>query len=185
MPAPIEMQRARWAHWAEQLHAVYSVDADKHTEQLEVYPVGFGSDYAESLSTTIDVPFSLKPPCRLEMAGRCLIAVLTQTAYPQEALLARAGGSIVLTGTIKRDGAVAGLRVVNTDIKPEVEEESLAKAALQNLEKWQFDAADRDDPLRITYSYAIETSLSPGTPAQVDWDLPNQVIIRAPPPEGR
>lgn len=183
LPAPIETQHAQWTKWADELHAEYIFDADKREERLNVYPVGFGSPDAESLSTTIDLHASARPSCHLQMEGRCLMAVLKAPAYSHEALDAEAAGAILLSGTIERDGAVSGLRVVSAHLKPSEEKDSLVNAALRSLESWRFDAAAREDQIRITFSYAIDTSLPHGAPVQVKWDLPNRVKIRARPPD--
>jgi TonB family protein len=163
--------------WRTHLHALYSFDAAKHEESLKILPLGY--ETAPTLVTTIDLPLATTPHCHMEIRDRCLMAVLKEITYPQAALKANASGKVVLTGTINRDGRVRSLRVAEADVNPSDERESLAKAALQNLRTWQFDAPEYDDPIRITYSYTIDKSLLHGGVTLVEWDLPNQVIVRA------
>lgn len=177
-PTPIEISRVWWAQWARQLHAGYFRDTEKHEEYLQLMPLGFEDD---SSSTKVVLPASGKPHCQLEVDDRCLTAVDDIIAYPKDALTAKASGSVVLTGTIKRDGRVSGLRVVETKVDGHEGEDSLVNAARQNLMRWQFDAAGSDAAIRITYSYVIDASLVGDGEPEVYWALPKGITIRASP----
>ena len=171
----------RWHKWAKELHAAYSFDADKHKENLEIMPMGFGT--APILRTMLDLPLPAAPHCRLEIQNRCLMAAMEQISYPQEALKKRATGVVVLTGVIRRDGQCAGLHLQETDVKAGEDTEWLVNVAFQDLRTWQFDAADRDDAVRVTYSFAVDASLPRGVAPQVEWVSPSQVKVRANPSE--
>jgi TonB family protein len=178
---PVEGRPPRWAEWARQLHATYSFDGPKREESLDIIPLGYES--GPSLDTRITLPLGATPHCRVQIQGRCLKAVLRQNTYPAEALKAKASGKVVLTGRIGADGSVAGIQVIEAGVNPGEEKDVLANAALQNLVGWQFDAGQGENPIRITYSYAIDVSLSPGSQPQMQLDLPNRVMIRGNPPE--
>ncbi|MGP8176260.1 MAG: energy transducer TonB [Terracidiphilus sp.] len=171
----------RWHEWAKELHATYSFDADKHEETIEIIPMGFIAD--PSLDTSLDLPLAAKPHCRLEIQNRCLMAAVEKITYPQSALEARASGVIVLAGTVDRDGRVTGLHLAEADVIPGEEKKRLVNAALHDLETWQFDAGAHADPIRITYSFAVDSSLPRGVVPQVQWASPNEVTVRANPPE--
>lgn len=59
-------------------------------------------------------------------------------------------------------------------------ESILASAAIQNLSSWRLEPGPRDEPIQITYSYAIDNSLRHTDGMQVQWNLPNAVSIRIP-----
>jgi len=108
---------------------------------------------------------------------------MEQISYPQEALKKRATGVVVLTGVIRRDGQCAGLHLQETDVKAGEDTEWLVNVAFQDLRTWQFDAAERDDAVRVTYSFAVDASLPRGVAPQVEWVSPSQVKVRANPSE--
>jgi len=178
---PVEGYPPRWPEWAKELHAIYSFEADKHEESLDIMPLGYNT--GPSLTTKIDLPFAAEPRCRLEMQNRCLIAAVEKITYPQEALKTRASGVIALTGAIERDGRVTGLHVAEADVKPGEEKEWLVNAALHDLKTWQFDAGGHADPIQIIYSFAVDSSLPRGAVPEVQCVLPNTVKVRANPPE--
>lgn len=171
----------KWPEWAKEVHAMYSFDADKHEESLEIWPVGFTS--APSLDTTVNLPLAGARHCRLEIQNRCLMAAMEKITYPQGAPPTRASGTVALVGLIRRDGRVTGLRVAEVDVRPAQEKGRLANAALNDLETWQFDAGGHDDPIRIVYSFAIDAALPRGVAPEVRWVSPNEVEVRANPPE--
>jgi hypothetical protein len=75
---------------------------------------------------------------------------------------------------ITRSGKVDHVRVVKA--------ESIApNEAVHNLSSWRREPGARDEPIQITYSYAIDNSLRPTDRMQVEWALPNSVSIRIPP----
>ena len=174
---PVEGYLPKWPGWAKQVHAIYSFDANKHEESLDILPMGYNT--APSLLTRIDLPLAAVPNCRLETQNRCLMVAMEKTTYPQDALRASAEGSIVLTGSIKRNGRVTRIKVSETDVRPSDEGKTLMKTAIQDLKTWQFDTGGHDDPLRITYSYTIDTSLADRGASHVQWVPPDQVSVRA------
>lgn len=178
---PVEGYPRRWPEWAKALHAIYSFDADRNEESLDIVPMGYNT--GPSLATTIALPVVAAPQCRLEIQSRCLMAAMEKITYPKEALRMRASGRIVLVGTIGRDGRVTDLHVAEAGVKPDEEKGQLVNAALQDLKTWQFDAAGRDDPIRIIYSFAIDTSRARGSVPGVLWVSPNQVKVRTGPPQ--
>jgi TonB family protein len=178
---PVEGYPPRWPKWAKELHAIYSFDADKHEESLDILPLGYNT--GPSLVSRIDLPPSTPPRCRVEIQNRCLIAAAEKITYPREALKSRASGVIVLKAAIGRDGRVTGLRVAEANVQPSEEKARLANATLQDLKGWRFDAAGHNDPIQITYAFAIDASLARGGVPEVHWVSPSRLEIRANPPE--
>jgi hypothetical protein len=171
----------RWHEWAKALRAMYSFDLEKREESIEVLPMGFNT--APSLLTTIDLQLGRAPHCRLEIQNRCLLAAMEKITYPQGAVKTGASAVIVLTGSIAPDGRVMRLVVAQADVKPAAERSQLVNAALEDLKAWRFDAGPHDDAIRITYSFAVDTSLPRGVEPRVRWVSPDQVTVRASPPE--
>jgi Gram-negative bacterial TonB protein C-terminal len=166
-----------WAKWARQLHASYFFNAEKREEYLEILPLGYKGP--PSNNSRIDLPLVAAPHCRLELSARCVIA-LDGIDYPPGALQSATSGSITLQGTIARGGRVHGVHLVQSDVNLREGESLLVNAAIQNLSTWRVDPAPREDAIRVIYSYVIA---SPGEQADVQFELPNQVVIRARRPE--
>jgi outer membrane biosynthesis protein TonB len=114
------------------------------------------------------------------MQDRCLMAVVEQIAYPEEALEGRTSGTVTLTGRIEKDGGVAAIRVMN-DLGASRGDDALVHAAAKNLGSWQFDRGMTDDAMQVTYSYDIDTSLPLGIKTHVEWKLPEGIMIRGNP----
>ncbi len=157
-----------------QLHARYVFSAERREEYVEIMPAGVTSTRSQQPYTTrIDLPVATQLHCQLEIYSRCLIA-LQQFPYPAELLKGKPSGSVTLTGTITRTGKVDHIRVVKA--------ESIAPSGvIQNLSSWHLEPGPRDEPIQITYSYAIDNSLRHTDGMQVQWALPNAVTIRIPP----
>jgi Gram-negative bacterial TonB protein C-terminal len=161
--------RAALAH----LHARYNFFAETHEEYIEIIPAGVTSAHSQQpYETRIDLPVASPIRCQLEMHGRCLIA-LQQFPYPAKLLKGKPSGSVTLGGTITRAGKVDHIRLVRA-------ESISASAAIQNLASWRLEPGPRDEPIQITYSYAIDDSLRKMDGMQVQWALPNAVSIRIP-----
>jgi TonB family protein len=160
-----------------QMHAEYSFDVDKHEDYVEIMPTGAfpGSSFPRPgpFSTKIDLPASFPPHCQLEIDNRCLIA-LESPSYPDQAQKRKASGTVALAARITRTGKVDRIRVVRAESISE-------SAAIQNLASWRLEPGPRDEPLRITYSYAIDNSLRHTDGMQIQWALPNAVSITIPP----
>ena len=160
-----------------QMHAEYRYDADKHEEYVEIMPMAAfpgGSSFGPgSFSTRIDLPVTTTPHCQLEVYSRCVMA-LQQLPYPAEMLKQKPSGSVTLAATITRAGTVGHVRVVKA-------ESIAANQAVQNLSSWRLEPGPHDEPIQITYSYAIDNSLRHMDGMQVHWALPHDVSIRIPP----
>ncbi|MBI2678160.1 MAG: energy transducer TonB [Candidatus Koribacter versatilis] len=145
-----------WNAWARHQHASYLLEPDKK-EYLYISPFGFKVvDF--SLDTKIDLPVATRPKCRLETAGRCLMAVLGEIKrYPESALKHATVGRVTLSAVIERDGSTSHVTVKDADVRPIERKELLTSAAMQNLKTWQFDASDQESPIQIDYSYVIDT----------------------------
>jgi hypothetical protein len=156
------------------LHARYNFFAETHEEYIEILPAGVISTHSKQpYETRIDLPVETTPHCKLEIDGRCLIA-LQQFPYPADLLKWQPSGSVTLAATITRAGKVDHIRVVKA-------ESISASAAVQNLTSWRLEPGPRDESIQITYSYAIDNSLRRMDGMQVQWALPNAVSIRIPP----
>jgi TonB family protein len=165
----------------DELHAVYDYDRDRHKERLEILPEGERG--AESLKTTLDIPTGSSYHCRLEMGGRCLLS-LERPDYPAAASKARASGRVVLTGIIGLDGRIRRIRAEDSDASVAEERKAMENEARQNLSTWRLDARPREDPVRITYSYQFMSHPTRiGWTRSVEYELPNQVVIRIGEPE--
>jgi TonB family protein len=176
-----ECDSAACVKWPDELHAIYDYERDKHTEGLEILPEGARG--AESLKTTLDIPTGSNYHCRLEMGGRCLLS-LERPNYPAVASKARASGRVVLTGIIGRDGRIRRIRAEDADASADDERKAMENEARQNLSTWRLDAKPREDPVRITYSYRFMSRPTRiGWTRSVEYELPNQVVIRIGEPE--
>jgi len=166
--------------WVGQLHGFYSYNAEKQDEHLDIRP--FGSDFEGGPDDTkIILPNTGTPRCRLEVSGRCLLA-LEHIIYPDEALTKSMAGTVVLGGLIERSGEITGIEALEIRVQPTEREETLVDEAIRNFKTWRLEPSSRKDRVRITYSYVID----PGLPvpsgyrkfARAQMELPNQVTIR-------
>jgi TonB family protein len=174
-----ECDSAACVNWPFQLHAVYDFERHGHREGLEILPFGAGS--SESLNTILDIPIGSSSHCHLQMNGRCLLS-LEWPDYPAVASKAGASGSVVLTGTIGRDGRIGRIRAEGSGGSASDGRRALENEARQNLSTWRLDARPHEDPIRITYSYVI-TGLPARLVQPVEYQLPNQVVIRVGEPD--
>lgn len=164
--------------WLSHLHGSYSYDMDKHEEFVDIRP--FGSDAEGPNDTRIDLPANARVHlCRLEVSGRCLLA-LARVNYPELALAGAVSGAVTLSASIGRSGKVTGITVIDNHVIPLEQKDVLVNDALQNLKTWQFESSSKDDHLRITYSYVRD---APTVPKHQHWQvdvrfaLPNQIEI--------
>jgi hypothetical protein len=172
-PGPVEAARRD--------HAEYSFDPDqKPEERLLIKPEGFLGEFS-----AVDLSGVAPHRCKieLELQNRCIMLAATSATYPQEALKMKASGTIMLTATIGRDGGIKDIRVADTHVAPDKARDFLVDAARQDLSTWRIDAADHDDPLRVTYSFVIDPSRPRGVEQIIRWTPPNQVEVRANVPE--
>jgi hypothetical protein len=161
----------RSTNWSLENHALYSYDADKHEEYVTIMPLG----QTRLFETKINLPAVSTPPCTLEMAGRCLLA-LSKIEYPWDALKTHVSGAVTLEAEIARDGTITAVKSAGAGPSGQ-EQASLINAAIQNLKSWRFETASRRDALRIVYSFTIDTSGTLGQPS-LQFDLPDKVEIR-------
>lgn len=169
-----------FSFWVRQLHGFYSYNADTHEEYVELRP--FGADVGGGpYDTRIDLPVTGIPRCRLEFSGRCVLA-LDPIYYPDEALTQGISGGVLLAGLISKSGEIRNIKISETSVKPLGQSQILADDAVRNLKTWRLEAARREEPIQIKYSYVIDPSLPmpQGYRRQVESQLalPNQVTIR-------
>jgi len=115
------------------------------------------------------------------MDGRCLL-LLEWPGYPDAAWKAKASGMVVLTGIIGRDGRIRRIRAEASGGGASEGRKALENEARRNLSTWRLDARPHEDPVRITYSYVI-TGHATRLGWAVEYQLPNQVVIRVGEPE--
>ena len=173
---PVEGYQPGWPASGQHLHAMYLLNHKNEEESLDILPLGYQAP--PSVNTTIKLPLATDPNCKLQIQGRCLMAVLRPIVYPEEALKKRASGKITLAATIDSRGRVVNAKVVEADRTPAGQQQILANAATQNFESWQFNQGADAQAIQITYSYTIDPSLSPALHTDVKWELPSQIIIR-------
>jgi hypothetical protein len=164
---PLWVEDISWTR--RELRGLYVLDRENGEEYFSITP--FGVMGADIYNTRIDFPFDGGPHCRLEVANRCLFA-LDVIEYPADALTARASATVVLIGSISRDGFVQPTVVSSAD--------AFGRSADSNVRTWWFEPASREDSFRITYSYEIDATLEPGE-SRAEFSLPDRVTIRANP----
>lgn len=180
----IPVSFALWYQWGSQYHAAYSWDGDKK-ELFYISP--FGDHVADyPFYWQLDVPLSGSPRCAVEMMGRCLMAVGERISYPQAAVKNRIFGKVTLVGVIERNGSVSRVEVKSADIRPADSKELLTKAAIQNLQTWQFDSGDAETPFAIDYSYVMDTGplasgqFSGDVSVHPNWPFNVEIRVKAP-----
>ena len=157
-------------------HAEYNFDPDeKPKESLLIMPRGWGGE-----RSPVDLSGAAPHHCKaeLEVQNRCIMLAASPVAYP-----ANASGAITLTATVGRDGGVKGIRAAETHVTPDKATDFLVEAARQDLSTWHLDAADHDDPLRVTYSFVMDPSLRRGDGTFIRWNPPDHVEVRTNSPE--
>jgi hypothetical protein len=169
-PAKIETPPP-WKSWAADLHAGYFFE--NGTAFLEIYPFGYEGD--SSQKSKLDLPLSENSHCREEIAGRCVI-VLAGMPFPPEALQKGIVGSIVLRGTIGKDGQINGIRVVENGISEEKHRSLFANVAVHNFARWRMDTRPREDSVQITYSFVVDSAPA-REDTEIKWELPDTVVI--------
>jgi TonB family protein len=171
----------------EQIHALYSFDADNHENYVKILPAG---TYARPplpmdgpYSTRIDLPPTTPPHCQLEIKNLCLIAFEgfgDAVDYPYRTLAHKASGEVTLSATVSRSGKVGGISVVKAESTPAGEERAFARSAAHDLSNWRLEPSPREETVRLTFSYVIDNSLKfPGS--EIQWNLPNGVTIKGRP----
>jgi hypothetical protein len=180
----IPVSFALWDQWGSQYHASYSWDGDKK-ELFYISP--FGDHVADfDFYWQLDLPLSGPPRCAVEMMRRCLMAVGERISYPKEAMKQGVLGKVTLMGVIDRNGSVSHLEVKGADIRPADFKELLTKAAIRNLQTWQFDSGEAETPFAIDYSYVMDTGplasgqFSGNVSVHPNWPFNVEIRVKAP-----
>lgn len=159
-----------------ELHADYFLSVDRKEEYVEIRPFGLRPGLS-AYDTRINLPTAEKPHCRLELDGRCVLA-LEPIFYPADALKGKVSGAVTLTGTIAGTGKVSNTSVTEISVEPTGRKDVLVNAALENLKTWQVEASSRLDRIRITYSFQlVAPGIRTGQP-DLQFDLPSKITIR-------
>ena len=174
MSAPPEQYKAE-AEW----RGSFVYNTDKHEEYVDINPKGATSSY-QAFNTIIDLPVVSKPQCRLQINGRCLLA-LDDIEYPFDAKMGRVTGTVTLTGTIDSQGIMTGVTMTESNITPIERKILLENAALENIKTWRFEKSGQQDPFRITFSYSINASKGNEGMTEVQPALPDHIYIRVSP----
>lgn len=108
-----------------------------------------------SLSDTrIDLPVTATPICRLNIDGRCLLA-LQSLQYPWDDWKTGKTGSVTLTGRINPTGSVSDIHFEKTPQNVVVDGD-LVNASIKNLKTWKFERSIRTTELQINISLLVE-----------------------------
>jgi hypothetical protein len=157
------------------LHALYVYDELKREEYVSLKPLGFHSEQPED--TRILLPVVGIPHCRLEVAGRCVLA-LEDATYAEGTYETRMTASRTLTGIVSPEGTITGVQVLDAHGLPSAPTIDLfARAAFNHLRTWRVEPGAREDSFRITYTFKIDPSLRRYT-LDVQYALPGQITVR-------
>jgi hypothetical protein len=169
-----QRQLQSYVYWIRQLHAIYVYDNEKREEYIEIKSLG--SDFDSPYDTRIDLPSVESPHCRLEMDGRCLLAI-EEILYPADLLKAGVSGTVTLTGTILRNGKIADVKVNDGVVKPGEPRYKLVDEAMKILNSWRFEEAKRQSAFQLSFVYQFDPSLPERGWSTATFALPNQVTI--------
>jgi len=157
------------------LHGHYAYNKDKHEEYLLIRPDGLSRDPHSPFNTRIDLPVPGTPVCRLSINGRCLLE-FQHIDYPYVEGKMAVSGRVTLSGSIRRDGVLSDLAVVEAEATPPERQSALADWALNNLGTWRFEPAKHKDAVRITYHFDADLPLVQQA-TEVQFRLPSEVRI--------
>jgi TonB family protein len=162
-----------------QMHGQYIYNENTHEHCIYIHPFGMRPVAAKSQFTVtkFDIPVSSKPQCKMQISGRCLLA-LDEICYPDEAKHQKIHGTVTLAGNIGLQGKVTGIRISKTNIEPDEAKSILEREALKNLKSWHFENANQENQFQITYYYAINPpSGFRDNLEEVRPELPNSIFI--------
>jgi hypothetical protein len=159
------------------IHASYEYHAEVPEEYLLLKPLG-GSGRSPT-DTRIDLPAKPLPRCRLQVAGRCLLA-LDEAVYPPDAYPG-ISGSITLAAVATRDGRVERIQVREARSVPPGQTDALVRYTRSHLSTWQLEPSTRDESFTLAYVFAIDRSLPQPGMVTVDYRLPEGITITARP----
>ncbi len=160
-----------------QMHASYYFNAGKHEEYLLLMPDPFVHDPESPFNTRIDLPFSGAAACTLQVTNRCLLT-FRHILYPWQEGKAEVSGSVTVTGIINRAGRIMRLAVAEARVDPRRERKVLVDATVNNVKTWHFEASNQRTRIRITYSFELADSPSLKYKTEVQFALPQRVIIK-------
>jgi len=156
------------------LHGSYDYDKKTHEEHVDILPDGDNS--GPEIITRIDLPVTTgTPACKVAVNGRCLLE-LRHIRYPPGGEIA-ADGQVTLTGSIRRDGTMAGVAVVDAKADPPSRQTFLDNFAAGYLRTWRFEPGKREDGVRNTFDFEITLSPLPGG-QRVEFHLPGEVRVQ-------
>ncbi len=163
--------------WARELRASYIYDHTKREEYLLLTPDGLDQLPNSPFNTRIDLPTSQESACKLAIQGRCLLA-FRSFIYPFDEKNVAATGEVTLSGTIRKDGALSKVTVVNAKADSPDHQSLLLNAAVKNFTSWHFEPAPVDDAVRITYSFELIDAPKWYLKTHVQFRLPDQVKVQ-------
>jgi hypothetical protein len=146
-----------------------------HIRRIQGPPDGNSQERNSPFNTRIDLPAAGRPACKLEIDERCLLE-FHHIYYPEIENATQISGEVTLAGSIRQDGALVGITLVEAKADPPERRSVLVDWAKQNLSTWRFEPAKHKDAVRITYSFAVNDSL-PGNTLIVQFRLPDGVKI--------
>jgi hypothetical protein len=159
--------------YASKLHGLYVYNDKKREDYLLIAPDSLERN--SPFNTRIDLPAAGRPACKLEIDERCLLE-FHHFYYPEIENAAQISGEVTLAGSIRQDGALDGITLVEAKVDPPERRSVLVDWAKQNLSTWHFEPAKHKDAVRLTYSFTINDSL-PGNTLIVEFRLPDGVKI--------
>ena len=124
---------------------------------------------------TILMPFNVKHEKRPQF-----LAELSDV-HGTDNLACRIDEKVTVVGRVHEDGSVTDVHTLDGDRTAMEAPPQLVAASVDNLKTWWLEPAPRKDDVQITYSYVIDSSLPPGAPIQVSFDLPNKITMRGNP----
>lgn len=157
-------------------HGSYEYNEQTHEESVHINPDGEHHEADVNLMTTIALPVAGTPVCKLQISGRCLLE-FQHIYYPFAYRETGPTGQVTLTGTVRPDGTVSGLAVVDAKANPPAKRSFLTDFANKNLGTWRFEPGEKDDPVRITYRFEASDIPVPGG-QHVEFHLPSEVLVR-------
>ena len=135
-------------------------------------PMGYTGE-ARSWDTRIELPSATIPDCRLQIGGRCLLA-LEYVQYPGD-YRGNLTGTVTLDAIVTREGIVRDVRLVGQPLVPPALRDRAAESAIANLKTWRVERGVADTPLRITYAYELDPSVPEPGQVDLEFELPRRI----------
>jgi hypothetical protein len=166
------------------LHAVYFYQQHPHKDYVVILPDG-NDRGVDDFDTLVELPAKGVPTCKLAVNGRCLLEFQhiyypdseDRKYYPGSEDRKEIAGRVNISGSIRRDGVVSDLVVVDAKVDPPQRQSVLVDSAMHNLSTWRFQPAKHQDGIRITYDFAVTNSPLVGYEHDVEFQLPKEVRI--------